>query len=269
MSIPPADPILPHNPCNPSDQFDVLGVAISAINLDDAVRHISCWIEDHSKAYVVLTTVYTIMRAFDDPTLRARINHATMVTPDGMPLVFMARLMGHRNVDRVYGPDLLLAISQVAVNRGYRCYFYGGNASSAAQCSQVIVQRFPGLQVVGSYSPPIREMGALEENAIIAEINAAAPDIIWVGLGSPKQDQWMADHREKLDAPVLIGIGAAFDFFTGRIPHAPRWIQRSGFEWLFRLISEPRRLWRRYVIHNPRFVFHAVLQLLGLRRYPR
>jgi N-acetylglucosaminyldiphosphoundecaprenol N-acetyl-beta-D-mannosaminyltransferase len=251
-----------------AERTNILGVGVTATNLSDATRQIGQWIDEGRKEYVVLCTVHTILEAMDHPSLRQRINAAGMATPDGMPLVFLSRLRGHREVNRVYGPDLLLEVAAVAAERGYRFYFYGGAEGVADEILDVMTARFPGLQVVGATSPPMRDQEAEEDEAVIQQINAAEPDIIWVGLGSPKQDRWMARHRDRLDAPVLIGIGAAFDFLSHRTPQAPRWIQRSGFEWLFRLITEPRRLWRRYVIGNPRFVYHILLQRLGLRTYP-
>jgi N-acetylglucosaminyldiphosphoundecaprenol N-acetyl-beta-D-mannosaminyltransferase len=184
-----------------------------------------------------------------------------------MPLVWLSRLQGFHHVERVYGPDLMLALCERLAAKGYRHFFYGGAEGVPEQLASVLQKRFPGLQVAGTFSPPFRSLTADEDDRIVQMINAAAPDIVWVGLSTPKQERWMAGHRERLTAPVLIGVGAAFDFLTGRKPQAPRWMQRAGLEWLFRLLTEPRRLWRRYLINNPLFVALVVLQALGVRRY--
>jgi len=207
------------------------------------------------------------MESQRDEELRRIHNRAGLVTPDGMPLVWLSRLQSFHHVERVYGPDLMLALCERSVAKGYRHFFYGGAEGVPEQLASVLQKRFPGLQVAGTFSPPFRPLTADEDDRIVQMINAAAPDIVWVGLSTPKQERWMAGHRERLTAPVLIGVGAAFDFLTGRKPQAPRWMQRAGLEWLFRLLTEPRRLWRRYLINNPLFVALVVLQALGVRRY--
>jgi N-acetylglucosaminyldiphosphoundecaprenol N-acetyl-beta-D-mannosaminyltransferase len=210
---------------------NILGVGVSPINMEHALAAIAGWIDQRNKTYVVVCPVHTVMLCQRDASLRRVVNRAGLVTPDGMPLVFLSRWKGHKHVGRVYGPDLLLALSELAARRGYR------------------------------------EMTSDEDRAIIDAINAAEPDIIWVGLGSPKQDMWMARHREHLNAPVLIGVGAAFDFLTHRVPQAPTWMQKSALEWLFRLGTEPGRLWRRYLIDNPLFVLNVFLQSTGLKHW--
>jgi len=177
-----------------------------------------------------------------DPELRRIYNASGMTTPDGMPLVWLSRLHGYHHVDRVYGPDLMLALCERSVKRGYRHFFYGGAEGVPEHLAARLQSRFPGLIVAGTYSPPFRPLRPEEDEQIVQLINETSPDIVWVGLGSPKQERWMAEHIDRLTAPVLIGVGAAFDFHTGRKPQAPRWMQRSGLEWLFRLLTEPRRL---------------------------
>jgi N-acetylglucosaminyldiphosphoundecaprenol N-acetyl-beta-D-mannosaminyltransferase len=184
-----------------------------------------------------------------------------------MPLVWLSRRQSRTPVERVYGPDLMLALCAKSIEQGYRHYFYGGAPGVPETLGQTLQTRFPGLQVAGDCSPPFRSLTSAEEIQIINHINQTQADIVWVGLGTPKQDLWMAAHRPRLTAPVLIGVGAAFDFHTGRIPQAPRWMQQNGLEWLFRLYQEPRRLWYRYLIYNPLFVLLILAQLLGLRRY--
>ncbi|GAB4467458.1 MAG: WecB/TagA/CpsF family glycosyltransferase [Anaerolineae bacterium] len=256
------------NAAGDHQRVNILGVGVSAINMHQALAVLTDCIEQRQRCYVVVCPVYTVMLCQSRPDLRRVVNEAALVTPDGMPLVFLSRWLGYSQVDRVYGPDLMLAFSQMAAARGYSSFYYGGGDGVAARLGEVLARRFPGLHTAGAYSPPFREEAEPEDPAIIQMINAAQPDVIWVGLGSPKQEYWMARHRPLLDAPVLIGVGAAFDIHTGRVAQAPRWMQRSALEWLFRLLQEPQRLWRRYLVYNPLFVIQVLLQLLGLRHPP-
>jgi N-acetylglucosaminyldiphosphoundecaprenol N-acetyl-beta-D-mannosaminyltransferase len=255
-------------PCRRLPRVNILGVGISAVDMMEACGQICCWIENRQPAYVVVCSVNPVMVSQSDPAHRAVVNRAGMVTPDGMPLVFLCRKLGFPHVTRVYGPDLILAFSEVAAQKGYSNFYYGGAEGEPDQLAEVLTQQFEGLKVAGAYSPPFRALTPEEKQAVITMINTAKPDVVWVGLGSPKQDFWMAEYREHLNAPVLIGVGAAFDFLTGRTPQAPRWMQRNALEWLFRLIHEPRRLWRRYIIYNPLFLWFMLLQITGLRRIP-
>lgn len=248
-------------------KVNILGVGISAINMDHALEQIASWIDLQERHYVSVCNVHTVMECQQDPNMRRAVNGAGMATPDGMPLVWLARAESKRDVRRVYGPDLMLALCQLSAQRGYSHYFYGGAEGTPELLEERLKMRVPGLRVTGRYSPPFRPLTPEEDATIVTQINAAQPDIVWVGLGTPKQDLWMAAHREQLTAPVLIAVGAAFDFHTGQKKQAPRWMQRSGLEWLFRLMTEPRRLWRRYVVYNPLFVTLVLLQALGLRRY--
>jgi len=190
-----------------------------------------------------------------------------MVTPDGIPMVWMGRLNGKHWMKRVYGPDLMLAVCQESLGKGYRHYFYGGDEGVPELLAAKLEQRFPGLQVVGTYSPPFRALTPQEDKDIVQMINRTDPDIVWVGLSTPKQERWMAAHIDKLNAPVLIGVGAAFDFHAGLKKQAPLWMQRSGLEWFFRMVTEPRRLGPRYLRNNPRFIILILAQYLGLRKY--
>jgi N-acetylglucosaminyldiphosphoundecaprenol N-acetyl-beta-D-mannosaminyltransferase len=246
---------------------NVLGVAVSAVNMRSAVEDIREAIRDRKSGYVCVTGVHGVMESQRDPALRSIHNAAQMVVPDGMPLVWLSKAAGHRQVDRVYGPDLMLEVCAQSVEWGARHFFYGGNDGVADMLAHRLCERFPGLQVVGTFSPPFRPLSQGEDREIIDMINAQLPDIVWVGLGTPKQERWMAEHLGRLTAPVMLGVGAAFDFHAGLKPQAPRWMQRSGLEWLFRLVTEPRRLWRRYLRNNPAFVALVAAQKLGLRRY--
>ncbi len=246
---------------------NILGVGIQSITMAQTIAIISKWIDERTPSYVSACTVHTIMECQRAEQMRRAINGAGLATPDGMPLVWLSQWHSQLPVERGYGPDLLLALCELSIQRGYTHYFYGGAAGVPEQLAQTMTMRFPGLRVVGTYSPPFRPLTASEDDQLIAQINQAKPDIVWVGLGTPKQDLWMADHRARLTAPVLIGVGAAFNFFSGQVRQAPRWMQRNGLEWLFRLSQEPRRLWYRYLVYNPLFVLLVLTQLLGLKKY--
>ena len=254
-------------PSTSGARVNVLGVNVSAINMPMALETLDGWIARRERHYVCVTNVYGVMESQRDTVLREIHNAAGLVTPDGMPLVWISRLKGHRHVSRVYGPDLMLAMCERSRERGYRHYLYGGMAGVPEKLAAGLQSRFPGLSVAGIHSPPFRALSAEEDEEVTRLINEAAPDIVWVGLGTPKQERWMASHVGKLTAPVLVGVGAAFDFHSGSKRQAPRGMQRSGLEWLFRLATEPRRLWRRYLINNPRFIIAVAMQLAGLRRH--
>jgi N-acetylglucosaminyldiphosphoundecaprenol N-acetyl-beta-D-mannosaminyltransferase len=248
-------------------RVNILGVGVSAINMEMALRAIDDWVCRREPHYVCVSGVHGLMESRHDEALRHIHNAAGLVTPDGMPLVWLSHLLGYRHVERVYGPDLLLAICARSIERGYRHFFYGGAPGVAEKLAVRLAAQFPGVNIVGHHAPPFRPL-TLEEDGIVAEsINAAQPDIIWVGLSTPKQERWMAAQRAKLHAPVLIGVGAAFDFHAGVKKQAPRWMQRHGLEWFFRLLAEPRRLWRRYLINNPSFLWLVLLQLLNKRSH--
>ena len=205
------------------------------------------------------------MESYRKEAVRNIHNAAGLVVPDGMPLVWLSRLRGFNHVTRVYGPDLMLALCERSIARGYRHFLYGGACGIAERLSSRLQSRFPGLNVVGIHSPPFRALEPAEDEEIVKAINSARPHIVWVGVGTPKQELWMAQHVDKLHAPVLIGVGAAFDFLAGVKRQAPRWIMRAGLEWMFRMIQEPRRLGRRYMINNPLFVGLLICELLGRR----
>jgi N-acetylglucosaminyldiphosphoundecaprenol N-acetyl-beta-D-mannosaminyltransferase len=242
-------------------RVDVLGVGISAIDMPTAVRLVDQWVSRDDHTYVCVTGVHGVMESQRDPCLRDVHNHSGLTTPDGMPLVWAGHAAGARDMRRVYGPDLMLAICELARARGYSSFFYGGRPGVAGRLAARLVDRHPGLKIAGTYAPPFREPSAHEDERVVELINATQPELIWVGLGTPKQELWMAAHVHRLSANVMIGVGAAFDIHAGLIRQAPRLIQRSGLEWAFRLTQEPRRLWRRYLYNNPRF-------LAGMARRP-
>jgi N-acetylglucosaminyldiphosphoundecaprenol N-acetyl-beta-D-mannosaminyltransferase len=247
---------------------NVLGVAVSAINMADALAALRGWVERRETHYVCVTPAHAVMACVDQPDLRLIYNQSGLTTPDGMPIVWLLRRAGFKQVERVYGPDLMLASCGALRQVGCRHYFYGGAPGVAEKLAARLSAQFPGLQVVGLESPPFRELSPVEDAAVVARIRAAQADIVWVGIGSPRQERWMSAHVQALQAPALVGVGAAFDFLSGAKPQAPRWMQRSGLEWLFRLASEPGRLWKRYLLNYPRFVALVLLQELGLKRFP-
>jgi len=249
------------------ERVNILGVAISPLTRLQALAMIDGWIARHERHYVCVSGIHGVMESQRDEGLRAIHNAAGMVTTDGMPLVWVSWLKGFRHVERVYGPDLLLACCGRSLAKGYRHFFYGGGPGVPERLIDCLQKRFTGLQVVGGYSPPFRPLTAEEDAEVVQRINAAKPDFVWVGLSTPKQERWMSEHRDRLTAPVLLGVGAAFDFHSGIKKQAPRWMQYGGLEWIYRLRQEPRRLWRRYLRNNPLFLWHILLQSVGLKRY--
>lgn len=248
-------------------KVNVLGVLVDASNLADATAQIMRWVARKERTYVCVTGVHGIMESERQPDLKGVHNTAGLVVPDGMPLVYISRAAGHGGCGRVYGPDLMLEVCRTSVAHRYRHFFYGTTPETLERLTDRLCRQFPGLQVAGTYAPPFRPLTGSERAEAIAHINECSPDILWVGLSTPKQERWMAEYRSALHASVLIGVGAAFDFHAGITRQAPRWMQPLCLEWIFRLLVEPTRLWRRYLINNPQFVLLFALQRLGLRNH--
>ena len=246
-------------------KYSVLGLGISEIVFNDAISLFLNAAATGQKVRASFCTVNNVVTAKQDPVLRQQMGSSQIAAPDGMPLVWLGRLRG-RKVERVCGPDLLPALCDQSRQFGYRHFFYGGAEGVAEQLSQCLQQRFPGLQVAGTYTPPFRPLTPEEDEEIITKINQAKPDFVWVGLSTPKQDEWIATHQAKLDVPNLLAVGAAFDFHSGNLRRAPRWIQQIGLEWLFRMMREPRRLWRRYLLGNTMFILYLMGDALRFRR---
>lgn len=244
-------------------RVDVLGVGISAINMESAVAELTRWVEAGESHYVCVTGVHGVMESQEDPELLRIHNRSGLTTPDGMPMVWAGKRAGAADMTRVYGPDLMLEVCARSAAAGWTHYFYGGKEGVPEQLAARLEERFPGLKVVGTYSPPFRPLTDAENDEIARMINAADPDFVWVGLSTPKQERWMDTQAGKLEAAAVLGVGAAFDIHAGLLPQAPPWMQARGLEWLYRLIKEPRRLWKRYLGNNPRFVARI------LRRPPR
>ncbi len=248
----------------PVPRYNVLGVGVSALTLAQARDLIVGACGARGLGYVCLCTANGLAEARRDPGFRRIFNESWLTTPDGMPVVWM----GPPGVERVYGPDLLLAVCDAGRARALRHFLFGGNPGVAEELAARLTARFPGLIVAGTHTPPFRDLDAGEMKALRREVAEARADIVWVGLGTPKQERFMAGPGRTLEAGLLVGVGAAFDFHSGRVPQAPRWMQRSGLEWLFRLCTEPRRLGPRYLTTNTLFLLRAAAQRLGLREYP-
>lgn len=249
---------------------NILGVRVTATTMAEAVRRIvklSRMRGPKGASYVCATSVHGVIEATRDPVFRRILNGAALVAADGMPLVWWTRLQGHPGAARVYGPGLVKAVCRATAGTGARHFFYGGARGVADELACRLAKEFPGLEVAGTHCPPFRPLTDAERTDVVGLINDSGADIVWVGLSTPKQERWIDTVRERLEVGVLVSVGAAFDFHTGRIATAPAWMQRAGLEWLFRLVQEPRRLWRRYAVNNPIFLVLAVLQAAGLRRF--
>jgi N-acetylglucosaminyldiphosphoundecaprenol N-acetyl-beta-D-mannosaminyltransferase len=245
---------------------EILGLPIAMTDYAEAMDVMDGMLARRERGYVCATAVHAVMVGQDDPEMRSALQGSTLTVPDGMPLVWAANLLGDDLRDRVYGPELMLRYCERSAEKGHRVFLYGGrDQGSLAQLTLNLRLRFPGIKIVGGYSPPFRALTDDEDNAIADQINAAQPDIVWVGIGVPKQEKWMARMRDRIDAPVLAAVGAAFDFHAGRVSMAPEWMQNRGLEWTYRIAQEPRRLLPRYLIHNPRFVAKVALQLVRER----
>ena len=250
-----------------SVRVNILGVGVSAVTLDAAVAEIGDAVAARTAAYVCVVPAHSVMDCVRDPLLRPVFNRAMMCTPDGMAIVWLLRMHGHHAVTRVYGPDLMAAVCERSLSTGWRHFFLGGAPGVAEELAERLAARYPGLQFAGHDSPPFRALSDAEDAALVAEVNATRPDIIWVGLGAPKQERWMASHVGRVRAPVMVGVGAAFDFLSGHKAQAPRWVQRGGLEWLYRWAREPRRLFPRYGRY-PLFALLVAAQAVGLARFP-
>jgi N-acetylglucosaminyldiphosphoundecaprenol N-acetyl-beta-D-mannosaminyltransferase len=250
-------------------RVNILGVGITAVNLMQTVEILEKWRAEGRREYVCCASVHGLVEAQRDPEVRSALNRSGLTTEDGMPLVWWCQRSGYSDASRVCGSDLLLAMCERASQRGHRHYFYGGSPPVVEALVSRLMQRFPDMIVAGCRSPPFRPLTKEEDTADIQVINETHPDFVWIGLGMPKQEKWMAEHVGKIQAAALLGVGAAFDFVSGMTPRAPSWMQRSGLEWLFRLITEPRRLARRYLVYNVIFVARALEQLAGWKSYAR
>jgi N-acetylglucosaminyldiphosphoundecaprenol N-acetyl-beta-D-mannosaminyltransferase len=255
ISTPPArtspDALAP----TPPARAEILDVPLAISDYDEVIAWMEAMIAAGARGYVTAAAVNLVMCAREDPQARAAVLGATLAVPDGQPLVWALHALGHARATRVYGPDLMARFCEHAATTGTSMYLYGGRTPAALELLETRLRaRFPGLTIAGGFSPPFRELSAQEEQDAIAAIDASGAQVVWVGTGQPKQEKWMLAMRPRLAAPLLVGVGAAFDFHAGLVQQAPGWMQRNGLEWAYRLAREPRRLWRRYARYNPRFV---------------
>lgn len=242
-------------------QVSVLGMRVDPTSYREVTEKVIAWAQAGESRYVCVANVHMVMEAYDDPVFRNIVNSADLVTPDGMPLVWMLRRQGFPEQERVYGPELTLRVCQAAAEEGVPVGFYGGKPEVLRALVNQLKRRFPFLKVAYAHSPPFRPLSQAEEQEVIQAIRASGARILFVGLGCPKQERWMAAHKGRVPA-VMLGVGAAFDIHAGRVRQAPLWVQRLGLEWLFRLVQEPRRLWSRYFKHNPRFIMLVLVSAL-------
>jgi N-acetylglucosaminyldiphosphoundecaprenol N-acetyl-beta-D-mannosaminyltransferase len=251
----------------PTGQVNELGVGIHAVDMQSAASFINTVIREGGKGYVCLTGVHGIMEARRDPGLKSIFAKALLVAPDGMPTVWIGQLQGFGTIQRVFGPDLMIDIiggTEFCTCTHFLC---GGEPGVAEKLRENLLRRFPWIKIAGIYSPPFRPMTGAEESELTAKVRSSRPDIIWVGLSTPKQERFMARYLPALDTKLMIGVGAAFLFHTDTLQDSPDWIKHAGLQWLHRLLQEPSRLWKRYLVNNPWFIFCALLQLTGLKRY--
>jgi len=245
--------------------FTVLGVRVNALQIADVVAQMERWISERNGChFIAVTGMHGVTEAQHEPSFKQVLNSADLVVPDGMPLVWLGRRQGYPLKRRVYGPELMQTFCG-ATSSKYRHFFYGGMPGVSTQLAEILQRDF-GILAVGDYSPPFRTLSKAEDDEIVALIDASEPDVLWIGLSTPKQERWMYEHRQKLRVPVVVGVGAAFDLNTGRVKRAPVWMREHGLEWLFRLAQEPRRLWRRYLIYGSEFAWNVALEFLSLRR---
>jgi N-acetylglucosaminyldiphosphoundecaprenol N-acetyl-beta-D-mannosaminyltransferase len=249
------------------EPVNVLGVGVSVINLQTALAAIADAVRARRKGYICVTGVHGVMEAQIDENFRRILNGAFLCTPDGMPMVWMGKLKGHAKMRRVYGPDLMLDVCAWSEINPCRHFFYGGAPGVAEELRDKLQTQFPKLEIAGTFTPPFRPLNAEEEKQLQEMVRSAKPDIFWVGLSTPKQEKFMAEFLPKLDVTLMIGVGAAFDFHSGSVKQAPRWMQSSGLEWFYRLCQEPRRLAKRYFRNNPLFLFKIAGQCLRLKKY--
>ncbi len=246
---------------------NVLGVGVHATTLEEAVTLSGCLLQSGARGYICLTGVHGVMEARRDPQLRRILNEAVLCLPDGMPTVWVGRAQGHRQMARVYGPDYMLAMCRFSLARGHRHFLYGGQPGVAELLQLKLQHKLPNIQIVGIYTPPFLALSEAQERDLRGQISECKPDVFWVGLSTPKQERFMAEHIGKLDVPLMAGVGAAFDIHAGLVSDSPDWIKACGLQWLDRLRKEPRRLWRRYLQNNPAFVWNIAMQAAGVRRF--
>jgi N-acetylglucosaminyldiphosphoundecaprenol N-acetyl-beta-D-mannosaminyltransferase len=246
-------------------RFRVLGVDVSAANMCTAVDASDQLIHQGGRGYICVTGVHGVMESQADPRLREIHNRSFLTVPDGMPLVWLGKLLGHNAIGRVYGPDFMIELCRRSVDRGYSHFLYGGADGVAQDLKSALERKCPGIRIVGTYTPPFRPLNKGEESDLRLQMEECKPDIVWVGLSTPKQERFMAESFPFLSGKLFVGVGAAFDIHTGRIQDSPALFKVCGLQWFHRLCQEPRRLWRRYLFNNPRFVYSVARELFAMR----
>ena len=244
-------------------RVNVLGVDINSIDMMEAVKRIADFVDNRHKAYICVTGVHGIMECQHDRSLGAIHNRSGLTVPDGMPVVWAAKLLGFKQISRVYGPDLMLEVCKVSIDKGYTHFLYGGGYGTVEVLRDNLEMRFPGLNIVGTMTPPFRPLHPEEESQLIERVAILKPDFFWVGLSTPKQERFIAEYITKLDTTVMLGVGAAFDIHSGKTNDAPGWMKHIGMQWFHRLCQEPKRLWRRYLYNNPAFLYRFAKQLIS------
>lgn len=247
-------------------RVNILGVGVTALSMDLALDESEALIQRGQKGYVCVTGVHGIMEAQDDEQFKGILNRSFLTTPDGMPTVWLGHLHGFKHMTRVYGPDYMLGLCERSVHAGYKHFFYGGKEGVAEELRTELTRRFPGLQVVGTYTPPFRPLNVEEETTLRTQLEELKPDVLWCGLSTPKQERFMSAYQS-LPVNLMVGVGAAFDLLSGNLSEAPDWAKKAGLQWLYRFYKEPKRLWRRYLTNNPKFVWFTFLQLAHLKRF--
>ena len=246
---------------------NILGVGVHAIDMGQAIEVIESAVHNNRKGYVCVTGVHGVMEAQDDAKFRSILRHALLVTPDGMPTVWVGRWQGFSGMHRVFGPDLMWELCRTSVAKGYTHYLYGGAERVAEQLQDRCEELFPGIRIVGTYTPPFRQLNAGEQRELVSSFANLKPDITWVGLSTPNQERFMAEYLPRLATKIMIGVGAAFDLHTGRMKDSPQWVKQAGLQWAHRLMQDPGRLWQRYLTNNPRFMWKVAMQLAGIKCY--
>ncbi len=236
------------------ERVNILGSKINVININELLIQLNKLIASKKSHYICVTNVHTVTTGISNKSFRDITNNSSLSIPDGMPLVWIAKNRGYRNIEKCSGPDIMLEIFRISEQKGYSNYFYGSTEDTLNKMKKNLLNKFPKLNIIGMDSPPYRELSKEEDEEVISKINALKPNIIWIGLGAPKQEIWMQNHVNKINSSVIFGVGAAFDFHAGTLKRAPLWMQNHGLEWLYRFIKEPRRLWKRYLLINLKFI---------------
>ncbi|MFA5149945.1 MAG: WecB/TagA/CpsF family glycosyltransferase [Candidatus Omnitrophota bacterium] len=249
--------------------IEILGIRVDMISIPEIIQQMEDWIVNADyHNYIVVANADTAVKSKRDQAVRTAVNSSALAIPDGFSLLMMGRAKGHSLRKRSYGPDLTYEFFKTTEKKGYSHFFYGSTNDTLMKLIENIRDKFPETKIAGFYAPPFRPLAKEEDEEIIKSINRCKPSVLWVGIGCPKQEIWMYEHREKLDIPIMLGVGAAFDFLAGAKLQAPRWIRNNGFEWLFRLITEPKRLWRRYLVDGSLFIYYVLIELFLNRSRP-